>query len=392
MAQLSEPDLFFDRGCPDCGERRIRLPLPFPGVGDDLDWLARDYDSLRLFMMQELAHRYPHRKHWTPADMEVVLVEVLAAALDRVSHTLDAIQAERFLETAKRPQSVRRLLKLIGYDGVVRSPEAIFDPASTLSLEDQLEAHWRAHPEAMEAARQAGPRLTGEQLRMVTLADHETLMTRHPLVARAKARLIRTTAWSSILIAILPEAGHELDTPLFGGPGTIAPELWREVLQFHSDLRLPLRAPEDQPTPREILRTLIERYRMVGSELFLENAKPAPITFTLSVRLKPGYFRSEMRHAITALLSAEQGGFFEPGHYGFGQDIFASDIFDVVMALDGLESACLNRFKRVGTNWPDRAGDGIIPMGEHEYVQCENDRAQPDAGHYRLVLHGGEAG
>ena len=57
MAELPEPELYFDEGCPDCGERRISLPLAFPGARDDLDWLARDYDSIRLFMMQELAHR-----------------------------------------------------------------------------------------------------------------------------------------------------------------------------------------------------------------------------------------------------------------------------------------------------------------------------------------------
>ena len=103
------------------------LPLPLPGVADDFDWRARDYDSFRLFMMQELAYRFPERRRWTPADMEVVIVELLAAALDRASHALDAVQAERYLETARRPQSVRRLLKLIGYDAVERIDPAMLD-------------------------------------------------------------------------------------------------------------------------------------------------------------------------------------------------------------------------------------------------------------------------
>ena len=59
MARLPEPTLEFDRGCPDCGKRRVVLPAPLPVVRDDFDWRTRDYDSFRLFMMQELAHRQP---------------------------------------------------------------------------------------------------------------------------------------------------------------------------------------------------------------------------------------------------------------------------------------------------------------------------------------------
>jgi hypothetical protein len=105
MADLPEPILDFVGGCPDCGERRALLPPPLPGLTDDFDWAVRDYDSFRLFMMQELAYRFPERRRWTPADMEVVIVELLAAALDRASHALDVVQTERFLDTARRPQS-----------------------------------------------------------------------------------------------------------------------------------------------------------------------------------------------------------------------------------------------------------------------------------------------
>ena len=124
MAELADPVLSFEGGCPDCGDRRAVLPLPLPQIANDFDWRARDYDSFRLFMMQELAYRFAERRRWTPADVEVVIVEVLAAALDRASHALDAVQAERYLETARRPQSVRRLLKLIGYDVVQRIAKA----------------------------------------------------------------------------------------------------------------------------------------------------------------------------------------------------------------------------------------------------------------------------
>src|SRR5262249_32701696 len=81
---------------------------PLPNVGDDFDWLTRDYDGFRLFMMEELAARMPERARWTPADLEVVLVEALAAVLDQLSDRADRVAAEAYLETARRPESVRR--------------------------------------------------------------------------------------------------------------------------------------------------------------------------------------------------------------------------------------------------------------------------------------------
>ena len=100
MADAPQKTLLWGTGCGDCAERRVALPRPFPEIDDDFDWMVRDYDSFRLFMMEELAHRFPGRHRWGPADLEVVIVEALAAALDRLSHTLDVIAAEKTLATA----------------------------------------------------------------------------------------------------------------------------------------------------------------------------------------------------------------------------------------------------------------------------------------------------
>lgn len=408
MAELAEPTLVFGEGCPDCGERRATLPLPLPEVADDFDWRLRDYDSFRLLLMQELAYRFPERRRWTPADIEVVIVELLAAALDRASHALDVVQAERFLETARRPQSVRRLLKLIGYDPVERSDPAIFDslpppPARVIETpEEKLERFWRLNPGAMEEARALGPRLTLEVRRMVTLDDHRRMLERHPLVARARARLVWSAAWNTILVAVVLEQNLGLDDPLDEVPrpsGDVAPDeavpsalepsLWRRILDFHRRERLPVPPIGTALTPRRLLRPLVELYRMIGTEVLLEDATAVPISVVLSVRAKSGYFRSELKQALEEVFASEEGGFFEPGRLGFGEDLFASDIIEAAMAVEGVEVACLNRFKRLGA-YPDQVASGVITVAEDEFVLCMNDRARLAEGSLRITIRGSE--
>ena len=406
MAELPPPILSFENGCPDCGERLAVLPIALPGVENDYDWKARDYDSFRLFMMQELAHRFRDRRRWTPADMEVVIVELLAAALDRASHAVDAVQGERYLETARRPQSVRRLLKLIGYDATERVDPDLLDglppaPGGVVETpEEQIERLWRLDPKQMDIARAEGPRLISEQRRMVTLPDHEAVLLRHPLVVGTRARLVWTGAWNTILVATLLDADRKLDDALHSGPpptegdppSGVSKPLWDEIVEFHRDQRLSLPPINETLTPRRLLRVMIERHRMLGSEVFLETAKSAPITFALSVRAKPGFFRTELRQALSDAFSSEEGGFFEPGRLGFGQDLFASDIIEAAMAVEGVAVACLNRFKRVGSGWPDRLAEGFIPIAEDEFALCLNRRGEPESGYFRLSVNGGEVG
>ncbi|MDH5480815.1 MAG: hypothetical protein OEX11_08670, partial [Nitrosomonas sp.] len=139
-----KPNLIFREGCSDCARREVELPEQLPLVGDDFDWLLRDYDGFRLFMLEELAARFPERRSWTPADMEVVIVETLSVVLDQLSDMLDRTQAEAFLETARQPESVRRLLAMIGYDAVLMAPDAAMIPDATeLAGESPTEKHDR---------------------------------------------------------------------------------------------------------------------------------------------------------------------------------------------------------------------------------------------------------
>ena len=82
-------------------------------------------------------------------------------------------------------------------------------------------------------------------------------------------------------------------------------------------------------------------------------------------------------------------GFFEPGRLQFGEDLYAGDIIQAVMALDGVKVVCLNRFKRVGMLYPNRADSGRIRLDVLEVAICDNNPLEPERGILQITLHGG---
>jgi hypothetical protein len=395
MAQQGELTLRFEGGCPDCGNREPELPEPLPPTGDDFDWKVRDYDGFRLFMLEELIARFPERSRWTPADMEVVLVEALAVVLDQLSDMLDRVSAEAFLETARRPSSVIRLLGLIGYDPAREAglTDDLPDEDHPRTARDKLEALWASEPHRMEEARRAGPRAIHTQHRMVTIDDHASRLEDHPLVERAHAFGEWSGSWTTLRTAVIAWNNLSLDEVLPGdSTGDEISLLRKEIEKFHE--RRGLRVPDWTlaPTVRTILRPYVEAYRMAGQEVILQDAEPVGVSMALSVRVADNYFQSEVRWAARRALSTKKGGFFEPGRLRFGEDLHASDIFQALTALAGVDTVCLNRFKRIGRHFPDCSDKGLIALEGLEIAVCDNDPARPERGRFTLDLHGGRKG
>jgi len=392
MAETPTPILSYTGQCPDCGERLVEPPPSLPEIGDDFDWRVRDYDGFRRFMLEELLARFPERRRWTDGDLEVVLVEALAAVLDQLSDLTDRVAAEAFLETARRPDSVRRLLSLIGYDAV-RFAQARGQISSGLAEDEaqvELEGFWLANPHAMDAARYAGPLAVHTQRRMVTDDDYATRLEEHPLVLRANAWTEWGGSWSVIHVAVVGWDNRLLDQQATSD--TYPSDLQAQVNRFHGERGLVLPYWEGNPTPRTVLRSYIDDYRMAGQQVVLRDAVPVGIAMSISIRLDNDYFQSEVRRAVQHALGTGAEGFFKPGRLKFGEDLYAADIFQVLMQLDGVENVCLNRFKRVGAQFVDQSASGRIELNDLEIAVCDNDHQQPERGHYRLVLHGGRRG
>lgn len=114
--QLAEVDFSFKVDCPtgldcappeDCAPERVEEPL--------IDYLAKDYASFRRLMLDRLSVVLPQWTERNPADIGVMLVELLAEAADRLSYYQDAVATEAYLGTARRRVSVRRHARLLDY-------------------------------------------------------------------------------------------------------------------------------------------------------------------------------------------------------------------------------------------------------------------------------------
>lgn len=95
-----------------------KAPESSPVPGDDppvIDYLVKDYASFRQLMLDRLTITMPAWKERSPADIGVMLVEILAYAADQLSYYQDAVATEAYLGTARRRMSVRRHARLLDY-------------------------------------------------------------------------------------------------------------------------------------------------------------------------------------------------------------------------------------------------------------------------------------
>ncbi|WP_020588523.1 hypothetical protein [Desulfobacter curvatus] len=402
MADEPKVTLTYTQGCGDCGQRRAELPPPLPEIGDDFDWDVRDYDGYRLFMLEELAARFPERRSWTPADMEVVLVETLAVVLDQLSDMNDRVQAESFLETARRPDTVRRLLKMIGYDPILYTDEKLLDRVSQLTDGDnnRLERLWRYYPHLMEQAKKEGPRSIHQQHRMVTLQDYRNQLSGHPLVLDVDAFSRWTGSWDTHYVVVRLIENLLLDEELT--EEKIAPDghdvqeafnLFNEQLASYYRQQNISDVPDVRGrTSRSLLQDIIQQQRMIGQEVLLEDAVLAGIVLKLSIRIQGDFYRSEISDMIREVLIDPVDGFFAPGNLSFGEDVVASDIIEVLTVQEGIESVCINRMKRIGAIYADQSGSGRIVLEGHEVAVLEDDAQMPERGLLNIILHGGKPG
>ncbi|HEU4884169.1 MAG TPA: baseplate J/gp47 family protein [Longimicrobium sp.] len=96
---------------PDAGAPVDEEGPPLPRI----DYLTRDYDTFRAAMLDRMSVTLPAWTERNPADIGIVLVELLAYAADSLSYYQDAAATEAYLGTARLRTSLSRHARLLDY-------------------------------------------------------------------------------------------------------------------------------------------------------------------------------------------------------------------------------------------------------------------------------------
>ena len=106
----------FKQGAPafDCRRREHECP-PEAFVDFPVDYLARDFVSIRNALLDYASQRYPRWIEKIEADAGVMLAETMAALGDEFSYIQDRYAREAYLETATQRRSLRYHTQLVDY-------------------------------------------------------------------------------------------------------------------------------------------------------------------------------------------------------------------------------------------------------------------------------------
>ncbi len=217
-------------------------------------------------------------------------------------------------------------------------------------------------PEPMAEAKLFAPMTFAKQLeRAITADDYARLAELYPhkKVQRAGASLRWTGSWYAAEVSIDPFGSETAD-----------PKMLQQIKGY------------------------LHRYRRMGHDVEVEQARYVPLKIELQICVRPRYLRG---HVEAALLDIYSGrvlpdgtlGLFHPDNLTFGDGIYLSKLVAAAQAVVGVESARVTRLERLGEGAHGEIQAGILKLGPLEVAQLDNDPNFPEHGTLKITMRGG---
>jgi hypothetical protein len=238
-------------------------------------------------------------------------------------------------------------------------------------IRNPLAARDGTDAETIEEVRQFAPaEFRAEQFRAVVEADYTAAAKKLPEVAGAVASFRWTGSWHTVFVGIDPADPDDLITEP-GGRTRLAPGLASRV------------------------RSFLTGYKLAGYDLEIRSAEYVPLELAFELCVEPDHFRGDVVEAVRQALSNRVNadgsrGFFHPDNFTFAQNVYLSQIYAAIEAVQGVRSAFVTIFRRFGRTDNGELASGILPIGPWEIARLDNDPAFQENGVLRITAGGGK--
>ncbi|HEX6747300.1 MAG TPA: putative baseplate assembly protein [Longimicrobium sp.] len=244
----------------------------------------------------------------------------------------------------------------VGAEAITRLVDA---PDGVLRVRNPLPASGGEDPEPLADVRKYAPTAFLRQERAVTEADYAEVAQRHPEVQRAAATRRWTGSWYTMFVSIDRRGGCEVDDAF-----------------------------------REEMRGFMEPFRLAGHDLEIDSPRFVPLDVVLSVCVKPGFFRSDVKRALLEVFGSGttadgQRAFFHPDNLTFGQPVYLSRLIAAAMAVPGVSFVQPTTFRRWGQPARGELAAGAITLDRLEIARLDNDPSLPENGKIDFKMEGG---
>ena len=231
---------------------------------------------------------------------------------------------------------------------------------STMRPRNPLSAQGGTEAEPISEVKLFAPGAFRKKLeRAITADDYAQLAVRNSKVQRAAANLRWTGSWHEARVSIDPFEAEELSGKL-----------------------------------RKESKNSLYRYRRIGHDLTITEARYVPLDITFDVCVAPHYLRGHvavaLRDVFSNRVSADnRRGFFHPDNLTFGDGIYLSSLVAAAQSVEGVANVGVSKLQRFFESANDEIINGVLPLAKNEIAQLDNNPNFPERGRLTLVLTGG---